>query len=306
MKQKVTGKLSFVGSLSRDPFFGYILITPILIWMIAILVYPLFRAAHMSFLDIGFIGEQGSFIGFSGYTELFRNPEFREGLLRSIIWTGANVVVQVAIAFLAALILDMEFRGRSFVRIWVLLPWVVPVIVLATMWRWMLEPSLGIVNYVLLATGTIQSRIPFIGSTQFAMGTAIVVNSWRWFPFYAIIILAALQTIPQDTFQAAKVDGANGLQQFRYITLPSIAPMLSTVVLLSSLWAANVFDMLLLLTRGGPRDATTTLPIMIYRAGFQRYQLSQAAVIAIVMFVLLLVYAVIYMKTLGAQEEYQQ
>ncbi len=296
-------KTSWRRFLQRDPAFGYLLIAPIAIWMLATLVYPLFRAVHLSFLDVEFIGEEGSFIGLSNYIEVIRSPEFGATLLRTVVWTGLNVIFQTAIAFASALILDMEFKGRNFMRVWVLLPWIVPVIVLAAVWRWVLDPSLGVANYLLVASGLAQSGIPFLGSSELAMISAILVNSWRWFPFYAVIILAGLQTIPGHLYESAKIDGANVLQEFRHITIPTIAPVLTTVILLSSLWAANVFDMLYLLTQGGPGFSTETLPIMIHRMGFQQYRLSQGATVAVLMFLALLVYGIVYMKTIGAKQE---
>ena len=301
-----TSRFSFVKIFSRDPVFGYLLIAPILIWMAATLVLPLFRAIQMSFFDIEFIGQEGEYIGLKNYAVLFGDADFTGSLLRTFFWTGANVVFQTCVAFGTALILDMNFKGRNFIRIWVLLPWVVPVIVLATIWRWMLDPSIGVVNYVLLSSGAISSRIPFIGSVQYAMITAILVNTWRWFPFYAVIILASLQTIPESIYQAAKIDGANILQQFRYITIPSIAPVLTTVILLCALWAANVFDILWLLTQGGPGNSTETLPLFMYQKGFQEYRLSQAATVAVLMFVLLLIFGIVYMRTLGKEQGSQQ
>ena len=167
----------------------------------------------------------------------------------------------------------------------------------------MLDPSLGIVNYVLQISRLIKSPIPFLGSTDYAMISAILVNTWRWFPFYAVMILAALQIIPLVLYDAAKIDGASVFQQFRYITLPSIMPVLVTVILICSLWAANVFDMIWLLTMGGPSNRTQTFPIFIYEKGFQEYKLSQAAAAAVLMFIFLLIYGIIYMKNVDIASE---
>lgn len=279
------------------------LIAPIFIWICVTLFYPLFRAIFISFMNIEFLSDKGVFIGFGNYIHLVKDSEFRGSFVRTLIWTAANVFFQILVAFLVSLILDMEFKGKKFLRIWILLSWIIPVIVLATIWRWMLDPSLGIVNYVLQISRLIKSPIPFLGSTDYAMISAILVNTWRWFPFYAVMILAALQIIPPVLYEAAKIDGASVFQQFRYITLPSIMPVLVTVILICSLWAANVFDMIWLLTMGGPSNRTQTFPIFIYEKGFQEYKLSQAAAAAVLMFIFLLIYGIIYIKNVDIERE---
>jgi len=291
------------GKILKDPLFGYLLITPIMVWMSAIVFFPLVRAIYNSFLNIEFIGQKGSFIGWRNYIQILGESEFRSAFIRTLIWTGGNVVLQTILAFLAGLILDLEFKGQKFIRIWILLPWVIPVIVLAMMFRWMLDPSLGVVNYVLQKINIISSPIPFLGSVDYAMITAILVNTWRWFPFYAIMILAALQTVPMQLYEAAKIDGASSFQQYCHITLPLISPVLVVVVLICSLWAVNVFDMLWLLTMGGPGNITQTLPIFIYQKGFQEYRLSQAATAAVIFFIFLLIYGMMYLRTLSPEEK---
>lgn len=287
----------------QDPLFGYFLIIPILIWISVTLFYPLLRAIYTSFLNIEFLGETGRFIGWDNYARLLGDKEFRLSFVRTLVWSGANVLLQIALAFFAALVLDLEFRGQKFIRNWILLPWVIPVVVLAMIFRWMLDPTLGVVNYVLQNTNAVSSPVPFLGSVDWVMITAIFVNSWRWFPFYAVMILASLQIIPAQLYEAAKIDGASPFQQFCYITLPHIMPVLVTVILICSLWAVNVFDMIWLLTRGGPGNATQTFPIFIYQKGFQEYRLSQAATAAVFMFIFLLVYGTTYLRTVTLEEK---
>lgn len=287
----------------QDPLFGYFLIIPILVWISVTLFYPLLRAIYTSFLNIEFLGETGRFIGWDNYARLLGDKEFRLSFVRTLVWSGANVLLQIALAFFAALVLDLEFRGQKFIRNWILLPWVIPVVVLAMIFRWMLDPTLGVVNYVLQNTNAVSSPVPFLGSVDWVMITTIFVNSWRWFPFYAVMILASLQIIPAQLYEAAKIDGASPFQQFCYITLPHIMPVLVPVILICSLWAVNVFDMIWLLTRGGPGNATQTFPIFIYQKGFQEYRLSQAATAAVFMFIFLLVYGTIYLGTVTLEEK---
>ncbi len=286
----------------RDPIFGYLLIAPLMLWLSVTLFYPLIRAIIVSMLSINYFGQRGSFVGFANYRRIFQSEDFFMPFWRTIIWTTANVAVQLFLALGTALILDLDFFGKKFLRNWIILPWVIPVMVVSIIWRWMLDPTFGVVNYVMRTVGLFQEPIAFLGTVNLAMITAVLVNSWRWFPFYAITLLASLQTVPQDLYEAARVDGTNIIQRFIYITLPSIAPVMFVVVLISSLWAVNVFDLLWLLTRGGPGTATTTLPIWIYEKAFSEFRLAQASAMAVIMFILLLAYGMLYLRRLSPDE----
>lgn len=287
----------------RDPVFGYILVAPLMLWLVVTLFYPLVRAVVVSFLGIDYFGQSGSFVGFENYARLVRTEDFHMPFLRSLLWTTANVAVQFLLAFGSALVLDMDFFGKKFLRNWIITPWVIPVIVIAVIWRWMLDPTFGVVNFLLQQSGLLSEPIAFLGSVNIAMISAIIINSWRWFPFYAIILLASLQTVPRDLYEAAWVDGARRIQRFVHITVPTIAPVMLVVILISSLWAVNVFDMLWLLTEGGPGSVTTTLPIWIYEKAFSDFRLAQASAMAVLMFLILLVYGSLYLRRLSPDEK---
>jgi multiple sugar transport system permease protein len=288
--------------LQRDPYFGYLLIMPLLVWALLTLVYPLADAIRLSFQNVGYVGTPGQYVGFDNYSRILAGREFWFSLGVSVWWTVLNVVFQLMLALVSALVLNQEFRGREVVRNWIILPWLFPSIVLATMGKWILDPTLGVVNYLLLASGAVDKPVSFLGSPQIALYAVTAVNVWRWFPFFTVIILAALQTIPRELREAADMDGAGYLTRLWYVDLPSIGQVLKVVVLIASLWAVNIFDAIWLLTRGGPVYRTTTLSILIYFKGFQEYRISQAAAISLLMFLVLLAYGVVYMRRVMREE----
>lgn len=286
--------------ISQDPIFGYLLSAPLVIWVVFTLIYPLVQAVNLSFMNVGFVGSEGSYVGLRNYVGILQSKEFWSSFLKSSVWAGANVSLQVVFAFVMALILNQDFKGERFIRNWIVLPWVLPTIILAIMWRWILDPSFGILNFTLQRIGLTSSPILFLASKDNAMVTTIFINTWRWFPFFGIVILAALQTVPVQLYEAAEIDGASSLQKLFYITLPVILPVLKVIVLIGFLWAINIFDTIWLLTRGGPSDATTTLPIFVYDKGFQDFRISEASTVAVFMFILLLIFGLVYLRRIFA------
>lgn len=282
--------------LQKDPYFGYLLVLPLVLWTVLTIVYPLLEALRLSLLNVGYVGAAGRFVGAANYVRILGSGEFWHTAGITVVWTALNTALQVAGGLIAALVLNQDFWGHEFARTWIILPWLMPSIVLATMAKWMLDPTLGVVNYLLLRAGVIHAPVSFLGTRALAFLSATIVNAWHWFPLFALMILAALQTIPKEVTEAAEVDGANYWGRLWYVELPSIAPVLSVIIFISSLWAANIFDVIWLLTRGGPAGATTTFPILVYYKGFQEFRISQAAAISIPLFVGLLLYGVAYMR----------
>jgi multiple sugar transport system permease protein len=266
------------------------------------IVYPLLDAVRLSLLNVGYVGAAGRFVGLANYGRILTSLEFWRTTEVTVLWTLLNVALQVLGGLIAALVLNQEFWGHEFARTWIILPWLFPAVVLATMAKWMLNPTLGVVNYLLLKTGLIAAPISFLGTPVPAFLTATIVNAWHWFPLFTLMILAALQTIPKEVSEAAEVDGANYLARLWYVELPSIGQVLYVIIFISSLWAANIFDVIWLLTRGGPLSATTTFPVLIYYKGFQEFRISDAAAISIPLFVILLVYGIWYMRRFMQEE----
>ena len=241
-------------------------------------------------------------MGLENYLRLLDSRNFWQAFGRSVVWVLGNALLQTLAAFTAALILNQRFPGQRFARIWIILSWIVPTVVVVILWRWLLSSS-GVLNYLLLGTGLWTEPIGFFSSANAATLSVIAINSWRWFPFMAVTVLAALQSIPSDLYEAAAVDGANAQQRFWQITLPLLQPVLFVLGLVGTLLSFNVFDVIWLLTGGGPSNATTTLPVLIYDTAFAQYRLSQAAAISVVSGLALLLFAALFIRFMSPPQE---
>ncbi len=277
---------------------AYAFVAPALIFLAATLVWPLVLAVDLSLRDVRFIGKPGAFVGLANYAAVTGDPRFWAATLRSIVWVAANAVVQTALALAAALILHQNFPGVRFARIWVVLSWIVPTVVVVIIWRWLLSSSGGMVNPLLMQLGLTDRPIGFFSSRETAMATVVFINSWRWFPFVALMILAALTRIPADLMEAARMDGANAWRRFTRITWPLLQPTLAVLAVVGTLLSFNVFDVIWLMTAGGPSGGTQTLPVMIYEVAFKGYRLSQAAAISVLTSLLLMGFAVLASRSM--------
>lgn len=288
--------------ISRRTWTGYLYVAPLMLWLAFTILYPLISAVFLSVQDIKIIGTPGKFVGLANYTRLLSNDAFWESLLRSAGWVVGNAAVQTFAAFAAALILNQRFRGRGAARIWIILSWIVPAVVVVIIWRWLLSSS-GVVNYLLTTLGIVGQPIGFFSTPAAAQASVILINSWRWFPFMTVTLLAGMQSIPRELYEAAAVDGATAVQRFWSITFPLLGPVLFVLGLVGTLMSFNVFDVIWLLTGGGPSDATTTLPVLIYVTAFTKYRLSQAAAISVVSGLLLLLFALLFIRFMAPKQE---
>ncbi|GIV67315.1 MAG: ABC transporter permease [Caldilinea sp.] len=287
---------------SRNRLGGYLFVAPLLLWLAATILYPLFSAIALSMQDIRIIGTAGDFVGLDNYARILGSESFWQAFGRSAIWVVGNAVVQTLAAFTAALILNQRFPGQQFARIWIILSWIVPTVVVVIIWRWLLSSS-GVINYLLMAIGLTAEPVGFFGAPTTAATSVVLINAWRWFPFMAVTLLAALQSIPQELYEAAAVDGATAVQRFWRITLPLLQPVLFVLGLVGTLLSFNVFDVIWLLTGGGPSNATTTLPVLIYDTAFTRYRLSQAAAISVLSGLALLIFALLFIRFMAPKQE---
>jgi len=177
-----------------------------------------------------------------------------------------------------------------------MLPWFTPTIIITVMWKWMLNSSFGVINYLLLTLNVTKVPINFLGDPSTAFYTLILINSWQWFPFFCVLILAALQMIPLELEEAARVDGANNVKQFFYIKMPFVQPTLSTVGLIAMLMGFNIFDSIWFLTKGGPGRASTTVPVYIYETGFKAFELGVASAQSTIVMLILMSLVAIYLR----------
>lgn len=292
--------------LSRRTLFGYLYVAPLLVWLALTIAYPLLSTVILSLQDIRIIGTEGSFVGIDQYRTILTSDAFWSSTGRSVVWVLGNGLAQTLAAFIAALLLREAFPGVRIARVWIILSWIVPTVVVVIIWRWMLSASGGIVNYALVSFGVVERPIGFFSTGTSAFTSVILINAWRMFPFMTVIMLAGLMRIPEELYESAAVDGANAWQKFRHITLPGLQPVLFVIGLLGTLMSFNTFDVIWLLTGGGPAGSTTTLPVLIYDTAFKQYRLSRAAAMSVVTGILLLVFALTFIRLMSPRAEEQE
>lgn len=288
---------------SREQTLGIVLVLPIVVLMVGFIGYPLIYNFWLAFTNKGLLSRSVDFIGLKNFFALASEPEFWLSLKNEVIWAVGTVSLQLLLGIGTALLLNMEFRGRSFARALILVPYVVSPVVVALIWKWMLNDVNGIINYSLISMGIIDSPITWLGDQSLAMPTIIFIGVWEWFPFVTICVLSRLQTIPQELYEAARVDGSTRWQSFIHITLPQLSSVLFITILLRAIWMFNKFDIIWLLTGGGPVGATQTLPILSYLQVFNSFKVGLGAATNTFLFFFLTGVALFYFKIYKVSEE---
>jgi multiple sugar transport system permease protein len=273
---------------------GIVTISPAFLLILALILYPVAYSIWLSLLEKHSFFPQEKFIGLDNYFYLWTDEEFWTSFWLGTVYSFWTILFQLILGVGAALILNESFLGRGLVRGIVLFPYMIPTIVAVILWKWLLNDTYGVVNYWLLALGIVRDPISFLG-TDHIMASTIAMSVWQFFPFVLLSVLARLQTIPEDLYEAAKVDGATPLRRFLHITLPQIRGILFVVILLRSIWMFTKFDTVWLMGEGaGAGRFIRTLPVYAYMRTLTYYQAGLGAAIAVIMFAILVVCTVIY------------
>jgi len=276
---------------------GYFLISPAVFLMLVLLAYPFVLAVWISMTD-RVLGEPGKFIWFQNFFKLLQDPLFRETVWNSFIYTITTVFFKMFLGVILALLLNQEIPSRNLIRGAILLPWIVPTSLSVLTWLWMFDSLFSIVNYILLGLGLISRKVPWLGDPFWAMVSVIIVNTWRGLPFFAISFLAGLMTIPRELYEAAEVDGALRFRQFWHITLPLLQPIIAVVVLFSTIWTFADFQIVYILTHGGPINATQIFATMAYDVALVAGRIGEGSAISLFLFPALLVVIILMLKYL--------
>lgn len=276
-----------------DRVFGALLMLPIVVWVVGVIAYPLGSAISLSFRNEYVIGSPSSFVGLANYKALFTDGVVLPALKTSAIWTLSNAVLQTAMGLAAALVLHHWLRRQRWAQSFIFLPWVVPTVVAALIWKWLLSASYGVLSQLLLRWHVIDQPLDLLGNPRTSMATVVFINSWRWFPFFTVVLLSAMQNVPSEEYEAASMEGAGGVRQFRDITMPHVARTLKVMAVVGTILSFSVFDVIYLITRGGPLTSTTTLPVLVYKQAFEQYNISAAATTGVFMFLLVLGFAAV-------------
>lgn len=275
---------------------GYLLIAPAFLALFGVIGYPLVQAFIMSLHKI-ILTDPGAgqpFVGLANYMTAITSPLFAGALWLSVVWTAVNLVIQMVLGLAVALVLNEPFPWRGLARGIALIPWVTPSVVSVLTWRWMYDAQFGVINAALVGLGIVSRPVVWLGNTQTALWAVIAESIWKGTPFVAIMLLAALQAVPTELYDVAKVDGANAWRRLRHITLPLIMPTLIVAATLTTIFTFNNFNAIWLMTQGGPLHATETLTILVYDQAFVAYDMGQATAIGMITFFILLVFVVIF------------
>lgn len=300
-----TKGLNKIKLFRREISLGYLYLIPLIVFF-ALVIYPLFRVIYLSFFQVSFLNPSlKQLVGLGNYRSLFDlNASFLPALARSLIWVSGSVALKTFFGMFGALLFNRDFPGRNVYRGLSIIPWGIPWAVSAMMWGWTYNTQYGFINALLKNLGLISESIGFLSDPTLAFISLMVVDAWIGIPFMIIMLEAGLKGIPTQLYEAAEIDGANPLQSFIYVTLPQIKGVLTTAVLLSTVWTFNSFDPIWILTQGGPVNSTTTLPIAIYKSGFQMIgggDLGQAAAMTIAQVIVVSFIAYFYLRALKKQ-----
>jgi ABC-type sugar transport system permease subunit len=267
--------------------FAYALILPAVLLLIGLVAWPFLFSIMIAFTD-RVVGSRGAWIGIANFTYLAGSPSFGRAISNTVLLVTVTGMLKFLIGLGLALLVNQRIRGRGLIRSFLMLPWAMPAFVAFLTWRVLYQPIGGGINLVLTQTGIWPEIVDWLGQRSTAMPAVMVASVWRGFPFWFVSFLAALQTIPAELYEAARVDGANAWQRFWNVTWPAIRRTVIIVALLSSIWTANAFEHVWLLTQGGPSDATLILPVLAY-FGMQTQRLGEAAAVSVAMLPALLI-----------------
>lgn len=282
----------FLKEYDRETLLGISLVLLPVSIILLVLVYPFVNAVRISFMNFA----SGEFVGLTHYRWLFSHDVFWTTVGNSLVWTVANLVLQGVVGIAIALLLHQQFFGRDAIRTVVLVPFVIPSAVTAIMWRWMLNMSYGPLNHWLTELHLLAQPVNPLTNPGLALAMIILINTWRWAPLVALVVFAVLQTIPNEEYEAARVEGAGFVSGFYHVTVPHLSNSLTVLGLLGFLLTFNIFDIIWLLTEGGPLNRTTTLPVLIYETAFNVQNIGRATAVSVILFSLLVVFVVLYFQ----------
>ena len=277
---------------------GLLFALPALLALALLIVYPLLYTLALSVMD-----DAGRLVGSRNYQRVVSSPLTLTALWNTFYYVGASLVLQVTLGTAVGIMLNQKFRGRGIARSLILIPWIVPGIVAATTWAWMFHSEFGIVNYLMQRIGIVDGPIGWLTSPTLVLPSLIAVNVWKMFPFVAVMVLAGLQAVPETHYEAARIDGADFIDEVRHVMLPHLRPTLAAITLLLLIWGLNGITLIYAMTKGGPASHSLITPIQIYRTGFEQFRFGEAAALSVLFFGVVLVLIALYIRLLGRRAE---
>ncbi len=279
----VTGRsLTLRGVLEREGTFSWLMLAPGVLFLLALVAYPFFYGIFLS-LQERRVASTGVFVGLANFSSLAQDPVFWQVARNTLVYTTVATLVKMVGGLAMAIVINQQFRGKNLARAFLLLPFIVPTVLSTVAWMWILDPTFSVINWTLLNTGLVRTNFSWLGNPTLAMVSIIAVNTWRGLPFYGITLLAGLQTISPDLYEAAAIDGAGARQRFWHVTMPIIKPVLVIVTMFSVIFTFSDFQLPYVLTHGGPANATHLFATHAFDVGMQAGQVGMGAAEALTM-----------------------
>ena len=282
---------------SSPTYLAYALIAPAAIYILCIVAWPILETLRLSFTNSSLAGED--YVGVKNFAKMLASAKFNKIIIRTFIWMISSVVLKLIIGLIGAVLLNAHLWGRSAFRVLVIPPWIVPIAIGMLGWLWLYNGYFGIIAGIGMRTGILDGPFGFLAYKQSAFISTIIADVWVGTPMVTVFFLAAMQGVPKDLYEAAYCDGASKWARFYNITLPQITPVIITMALLSAIWTFNSFEIIYILTEGGPRGATTTLIIDTYKQALGNYKFGRGAARAVVVMILLTLFAGFYLALLA-------
>jgi ABC-type sugar transport system permease subunit len=285
----------------REQRAGISFISPSLLLMLALIIYPLGFGLYISFFNTN-LRNRWDFVGFKYFVQSLTDPGFTRSILITLIFAILVVAGNLLVGTILALILNTEMRFRVVFRAILILPWLFPDVVVALIFKWIYNPLYGLLNFGLMSAHIIDKPVAWLDDPNLAFAAVVISCIWKGYPLVMILVLAGLQSIPKDRYEAASIDGANAFASFRYVTFPGLLPVLIVAIILDTVWWFKHFTIVWLMTAGGPIDATKLVSIDIYRVAFQNFDFGRASAMAVIVFIICLIISIIYRKLVRDDE----
>jgi multiple sugar transport system permease protein len=280
---------------------GLLFVLPTVLVMLAIIGYPLLETLRLSVSQVQLGQSNTPFIGLANYSAAINDRIFPSALRNTFLWTAVSVLAILLLGVSAALLVNERIRGRAVIRSLILVPWIVPAIVVAVVWKWLYNPDFGILSDALVRLGLLSSHANWLSDPRTALYWVVLVNVWKNFPFAMLMALAGLQSVSQQLYEAARVDGANAWERFIHVTLPHLRPVILVMALLLTIWNMNTFTYIYVLTGGGPVRQTEVLGVYIYDTAFQGFHFGTASAAAVIVFLITGALTLVYVRVLGKE-----
>lgn len=284
--------------MKKSKMLPYLLLLPCFLVVIILYGYPMVLTFINSFNKVNLLTGKSDFIGLANYKSIFNDPQFYKSLSVTVKYTVITVFLKIFLGFLLAYLLSSNIFAKKQFRFLVLIPWAIPQVAVSTLWKWILDGRYGYINYFFMKLGITKSPILFLSDPNIALYCAAFVDAWLGISFVSMMFLAALEQIPTSLYEASEIDGANKTRQFFDITLPGIRQTFVTILILVTIWTFNSFNVIYVLTQGGPMRSTETLIIKIYQEAFSRFNIGASSALTMIVVVILSLMTFIYSRRL--------